>query len=172
MILLILAVIVAIIINVVMKNYTGNVILAALLFMLYMRGKSTYTNTKPESIAPVLTNTQQKEPYKDKSDVDFDTLLTKENLQEDINDSEKIVGTSYKGAIDYINSESLDYGLNNNKTTQYGEDKITAYQLKHRGTNVERQLAGGYNTPKIMKHMLDEELHNEEYSIWWGNMDK
>jgi hypothetical protein len=98
----------------------------------------------------------------------FNSLLEKEN---NLPIPKKVVNLNYKGAVDHETGEE-DYGISNNKTIQYGEDKIAALQLKHRGVNLERQLAGGYNKMSVMKPMLEEELHNEEYSVWWGNNDK
>jgi hypothetical protein len=101
----------------------------------------------------------------------FNTLLEKD--ADIAQPSSFVVDPKYKGAVEYNDEhDTTDYAYTNNNTTQYGEDKIAAYQLKHRGGNMERQIAGASNKMAIMKPMLSEELHEEEYARWWGNNDQ
>lgn len=162
-----LLMLVTIIVNMVLGNHMGTILSMAATLFLFL-----FENTEeereeiiyPKSSTPPFTDT-----FKQRSKIEnFNSLLEKVEGLEPV---KAVVNPKYKGAVDF-EGDVEDYKYKKNLTTQYGEDKIAALQLKHRGANAERQLAGSYNKMKVMKPMLAEELHNEEYSVWWGNNDK
>jgi hypothetical protein len=162
---------ITILLNIILGNRAGTIIsIVAYLFIFLFKEPikpDKFKNIK--SMKTLTPSSKSTAPQKEK--YNFNTLLEKEeSLTHDV--APPVVDPSYKGSVDFVDISTNDYSHLKNTTTQYGEDKITAYQLKHRGANAERQLAGGYNPMKVMKPMLEEELHNEEYSVWWGNNDK